>query len=355
MPGVYPLESNEDYLRLGEQIGASAVWVPDHLLGIYHPELWADEPYAEVVPDPDGYFDPFCMLTALGQKTPITLGVAVTDSARRRAVDVARSALSVHHLCRGGMHLGVGCGEAESLLPFGYPFDKPVGRFEEFLRELRHILDTGEMPGGGCGRIGLPLESEHGKPKVWVAGHGPRMLRLTGQYGDGWLPAWRMSSAEYGEKKEIIARHAREADREPPISGLLAPMIMGESRAQLIEYFEKNPLSKLTALFIPGEVWEPYGIEHPAGRESRGLIDVIIHELDADELRALAPRIPIELLDDYYIVGGPTEMYDQLAAYRDAGCEHLVLSVVPSTVGGEEGIDRSVSALKDLLGRLAGD
>ena len=241
----------------------------------------------------------------------------------------------------------------ESLVPFGYPFEKPVGRFEGFLSELRHILDTGRLPGGGCGRLGLPLESEHGRLKVWVAGHGPRMLRLTGQYGDGWLPAWRMSPAEYREKKETVARHAREADREPPISGLLTPMIMGESRAQLLEHMEKHPLSKLAALFIPGEVWESYGMEHPSGRESRGLVDVIIHELDADELRGLAPRIPIELLDDYYIIGGPMEMYDQLAAYRDAGCEHLVLSVLPSATGGEEGLAQSVRDLKGLLGRLA--
>ena len=353
MPGVYPLESNEHFLRLGEQIGACAAWVPDHLLGTFHPDLWADEPYSEVVPDPDAHYDPFCMLAAMGRQTSLTLGIAVTDSTRRRAVDVARSALSLHHLCRGGMHLGVGSGEAESLVPFGYPFDKPVGRFEEFVRELRHILDTGGMPGGGCGRVGLPLESALGKPKVWVAGHGPRMLRLTGQYGDGWLPAWRMSAAEYARKKEIVAGHAREAGREPPIAGLLAPMIMGESRAQLHDYLEENPISKLAALFIPGQAWEPYGIEHPAGPESRGLVDVIIHELDAEELRALAPRIPIELVDDFYFTGGPMEMYEQLAAYRDGGCEHMVLSILMSPFEGEEGVDRSVTALKELSHKLA--
>ncbi|MBW2362644.1 MAG: LLM class flavin-dependent oxidoreductase, partial [Deltaproteobacteria bacterium] len=97
----------------------------------------------------------------------------------------------LHHMCRGGFNLGVGSGEAESLVPFGYPFDKPVGRCEEFLAELRCLLDTGRMPQGGPGRIGVPLESAMGKPKLWVAGHGPRMLRLTGQYADGWLPAWR--------------------------------------------------------------------------------------------------------------------------------------------------------------------
>ena len=353
MPGVYPVESCEQFLRLGEQIGSSTIWVPDHLFGAFHPDIWPDEPYAEVTPDSDGYFDPFCLLAALGQQTPLALGISVTDSVRRKAVDVVRSALTVHHLSRGGLYLGVGSGEAESLLPFGYPFDKPVGRFEAFLRELRHILDTGEVPGDGCGRIGLPLESEHGKPKIWVAGHGPRMLRLTGQYGDGWLPAWRMSPAEYAEKRDRIAQHAREADREPPISGLLAPIAIGESRAQLFDYFDENPLSKLAAIFIPGERWEHHGLEHPAGRESRGLIDVIIHELDPDELRALAPRIPFELIEEFYFIGSPTELYEHLAAYGHAGCEHMELGIMMNPLAGEDGLEQNVIALKELQSRLA--
>ncbi|MAG33579.1 MAG: LLM class flavin-dependent oxidoreductase, partial [Deltaproteobacteria bacterium] len=48
MPGVYPVESCEQFLRLGEQIGSSTIWVPDHLFGAFHPDIWPDEPYAEV-------------------------------------------------------------------------------------------------------------------------------------------------------------------------------------------------------------------------------------------------------------------------------------------------------------------
>ena len=35
----------------------------------------------------------------------------------------------------------------------------------------------------------MDLNAPKGKtPEVWIAGHGPRMLRLTGEYGDGWYP-----------------------------------------------------------------------------------------------------------------------------------------------------------------------
>ncbi|BBX04744.1 hypothetical protein BST36_08295 [Mycolicibacterium moriokaense] len=38
-----------------------------------------------------------------------------------------------------------------------------------------------------------------GPPTVWVDGQEPRMLRLAGTYGDGWVPAWPMSPSDYGE------------------------------------------------------------------------------------------------------------------------------------------------------------
>ncbi|MGI9146960.1 MAG: hypothetical protein ACR2IK_10480 [Chloroflexota bacterium] len=54
--------------------------------------------------------------------------------------------------------MGIGSGEAENLVPFGYPYERPVAVTEAFLQILRHLLDTGRMP-FGPGRIGLPLES----------------------------------------------------------------------------------------------------------------------------------------------------------------------------------------------------
>ncbi|MGI9146959.1 MAG: LLM class flavin-dependent oxidoreductase [Chloroflexota bacterium] len=54
---------------------------------------------------------------------------------------------------------------------------------------------------------------EQGQPRVWVAGHGPRMLRLTGQYGDGWLPFFPMSPSEYRHARSVVEAHASRAGR----------------------------------------------------------------------------------------------------------------------------------------------
>ncbi|MBW2360080.1 MAG: LLM class flavin-dependent oxidoreductase [Deltaproteobacteria bacterium] len=353
---MHPFESNLEALRMAEALDVDSLWLPDHLLGLDHPELRAESPYAQMVEDPDGWLDPFCVSTALAMQTELPLGINVTDGTRRRAPDVARTALTLQHMCRGGFNLGVGSGEAESLVPFGYPFDKPVGRLEEFLVELRCLLDTGRMPQGGPARTGIPLESGMGKPRIWVGGQGPRMLRLTGQYADGWLPAWSMEPRDYAAKRSVIARHAEAAGRRTPECGLFRTIFLGESRERLAEALERQPIAKLNALFIEGALWERHGIEHPAGAHSRGLVDVVVYDLDAEELRALAPRIPFELIEEFYTFGNADEVAQRFETYGPAGLEHLVLAVGMGILGGGEAeIERCTAEfarLRKMLGEI---
>jgi phthiodiolone/phenolphthiodiolone dimycocerosates ketoreductase len=226
-----------------------------------------------------------------------------------------RTTLTLHQLCRGGFHLGVGAGEAENLLPFGYDFSTPVADLEGFLIELRALLDRGVMPSGSSGRVGLPLQRDDlGPPKVWVAGHGPRMLRLTGEYGDGWVPAWPMSPSIYGERRRTVAEHADRAGRPMPECALHIGVIIGESRKHVAELMEQDPLGKLCALLSSAEVWAKYGMLHPSGDRCRGLVDLIYHDLDPEQLRALAPTIPFELVEEFMFIGNASEIADRSAA-----------------------------------------
>ena len=209
------------------------------------------------------------------------------------------------------------------------------------------------MPGDRSGRTGIPLESEMGRPKVWVAGHGPHMLRLTGQYGDGWLPAWHMEPEDYAAKRAIVANHAEAAGRPAPESGLLRGVILGESKEHLAKLFDREPLSKLFALFIEGDRWEHYGVEHPLGPDSRGFIDMIVHDLDPEMLRDLAPKIPFELVDDHIFCGNAEEVFARFAPFADVGLEHAVLTLSMGTVGGRPEIEAFMTQLARLPAMLA--
>jgi phthiodiolone/phenolphthiodiolone dimycocerosates ketoreductase len=327
---MFPSATAAFAVSQADELGLDSLWTIDHLMGTVHPDLW---PVPES--DPDGYLDPFCLIAALGQSTAIPFGTCVTDSLRRGAADMARTALSLNHLCRGGFKLGIGSGEAENLIPFGYSFERPVGRTEELLPKLRQLLDDGTYP-GTHGRMGLPLENETGRPEIWLAAHGPRMLRLAGQYADGWIPAFISSPEQYASKREIMAGHAAAAGRPVPQCGLQPFTILGESKARLQEMFEAEPVAKLFALFREGEHWERHGLEHPLGNESRGFVDVVVHDLDPEMLRDLAPRIPFELLEDVIFMGNAQEIAEQLAPFGPAGLEHLIVANMTGIVGGAE-------------------
>ena len=295
LPSQFPFGSTVQMLEVYEQVGFDSYWSPDHILGVFHPGLWSEIPLSDLAADPDAFYDPFCYGAVVGTMTDKPFGISVTDATRRGAADLARTALTLNDLNPGGFILGIGSGEAESLVPFGYPFDKPVSILADVLRDLRSLLDTG-LHGRRRGRAAWACRSKpraRGKPPVWVAGHGPRMLRLTGEYGDGWIPAWWMTPEEYGAKREIIAGHAAAAGRPTPECSLLPFVLFAESADAAAEMFEREPLGKLFGLFAMGHMWEAHGLEHPLGNDSKGFVDVIIHDLDPDELRDIAQDHPV--------------------------------------------------------------
>ncbi len=93
------------------------------------PRCGSDIPLSDLAADPDAFYDPFCYGAVVGTMTDKPFGISVTDATRRGAADLARTALTLNDLNPGGFILGIGSGEAESLVPFGYPFDTPGRRF----------------------------------------------------------------------------------------------------------------------------------------------------------------------------------------------------------------------------------
>jgi len=352
--GQHPFEGTAMQLQLAEAIGAESVWFPDHILGVFHPGLWSDMAYSKMAADPDAFYDPFVISGVIGTMTDKAVGISVTDTARRKAADLARTALTLQHMVPGGFILGVGSGEAESLVTFGYDFSTPVGECEKVLHELRSLLDTGRMPAemGLAGRMGVPLESAKGKPQVWVAGHGPRMLRLTGQYGDGWIPAWPMTAEEYGEKGRTIDEWAAKSGRTCATKSMLPFVVLGESKEYIADLMEKDPLGKLFALFCPADRWAKHGYKHPFGDDCKGFIDLIIHDLDPEELRALAPGMPFELVEEVVFMGNADDVAERMSGYAANGMNHVVLANLTGVVGGMDEIEANLPQFIQLKGML---
>jgi phthiodiolone/phenolphthiodiolone dimycocerosates ketoreductase len=230
--------------------------------------------------------------------------------------------------------LGIGSGEAENIVPFGYPFKRPVGTLEEFLIEARSLLDNGTMPGELRGTLGLPASAPgKGKLPIWVAAFGPRALRLAGTYGDGWISVF-VDPETFQSQREVVNQHAAEAGRPPPPARCWLIAVMGESREEVAARLEAEPLAKLIAMLAPAEVWTAFGLEKP-GAGTAGYRDVLLHDLDADELARVAPAIPLEMVEaSGVLVGNASEIAARLAPYREASVEALTIANFSGFVGG---------------------
>jgi phthiodiolone/phenolphthiodiolone dimycocerosates ketoreductase len=140
-----------------------------------------------------------------------------------------------------------------------------------------------------------------------------------------------------------------------PECGVFGLAVFGESRDRLAEMFDEAPLGKLIGLFAMGDVWERHGLTHPLGNDSKGYIDVVIHGLDPDDLRDIAPTIPFEMVEETLWVGNTEELVAQFEPFARAGAEHVVLANATGVVGGMEEImarGAELPALRAALGEL---
>jgi alkanesulfonate monooxygenase SsuD/methylene tetrahydromethanopterin reductase-like flavin-dependent oxidoreductase (luciferase family) len=185
-----------------EELGFDSAWVMDHAL--------IETPAGRVT----GH-DPMVLLAVAAARTRrIGLGTLIACTAFRPPGQLAREAATLADASAGRFVLGIGAGwhrpEFDAL---GYPFDHLVSRFEERVTAVRRLL-AGE-------RVTLQGRDFHLReaetiatappPPIWIAGQGPRMLRLAARLADGWNLAWGgpdpgwLAEALAGLRRELAA------------------------------------------------------------------------------------------------------------------------------------------------------
>jgi phthiodiolone/phenolphthiodiolone dimycocerosates ketoreductase len=155
------------------------------------------------------------------------------------------------------------------------------------------------------------------------------MLRLTGQYGDGWYPTGTMTPEQYATKLGVIQAAARATGRDPgrimpafQVNIVAAPTER-EARALL-----DHPMIRYLALLLPASTWVESGHDHPFGRDYRGFADYMPEQFSEAELRAAMSAVPVEDLAATGLVWGtPDHIIARLGEYVDAGLRYLVPSL----------------------------
>ncbi len=173
------------------------------------------------------FLDTWTLLTWVAAQTEtVRLSANVLNLPLRPPAIVARAAASLDLLSGGRFELGLGAGAFwDAIEAMGGPRRSPgeaVDALSEAIDVIRAIWDVSE-------RGGVRVDGEHYRVwgakrgpepahdiSIWLGAYKPRMLRLTGEKADGWLPSLGyMKDGDLERSNRTIDEAATDAGRDP--------------------------------------------------------------------------------------------------------------------------------------------
>lgn len=347
--------------RLARAAGFDAIWTVDHFQGWFPQQLWNRDMAWMAGPGttPHAYFDYQALVGYLAKRAGrLHVAIGVTEALRRHPALLAQTAMTWSHMTQSPPILGIGAGERENNVPYGIEFDRPVGRLGEALQIIRHCFDSrGPFDFSGeffvLDKAMMDLSPAPGRrPQIWIAAHGPRMLRLTGQYGDGWYPTFPMEPDTYADLLTVIRDTARSFGRDPKaiVPGHQIVAVIGRTEAEARRYLDAKVMRFLT-LLAPAALWKANNVEHPLGPDFRGIVDFIPSEHSSDEIVAAMAKVPTDIVAENVLWGTPERIRHSLETQIDAGLRHIVVSPASAAVSRRSAL-HSVGALVSILRRV---
>jgi phthiodiolone/phenolphthiodiolone dimycocerosates ketoreductase len=307
-----------------------SIWLPDHLVSLWPDAIWTPEftDLATTSPSPHRHLDAFAVAAAAAAVTKTTpIVTTVVDTARRHPAMIAQTALTIDHVAKGRFILGLGSGEMENTVPYGFDFATPVSRFEEALQVIRLLWES-DRPVDFEGRFyhlhhaRMDAEPYDGKfPQIWIGCSGPRMLEIAGRQAEGWMPVGSFTVDGYVKMLAAMRRSAERAGRDPAAittAGFITCLI-GEPD-ELAEMVQA-PLVKAFLLQVRGDYMRELGFAHPLGEDWKGIHDInpvaltrariidFLGKVDPKSVLGVAPH------------GTPKEVARIIKGYVDAGMQ----------------------------------
>ena len=306
---------------LCEKLGFDSIWYPDHFVGGNPASMWLEA---------------YTTMTLMGTNTSrVLVGPAATDVLRRHPATVAQTLATLDHITGGRVIVGIGAGEAMNLLPYGIPLNNLYGKLREALNIIRMLWTADHTePASFEGRFYnlkdafLQVRPVGRSPPIYLGAFGPKMLELTGELADGWMPFSHTPETYRQCLDGPIRKGAEKVGRslseiEP---ALLPPTQISrdhDKARQQIEAASKRFLVLLPSIL---KMIDPKA-EHP------GAPYTLVHwmsRLSKDEMKVisdLAEKIPAETALKTVIWGTPEDCIGQIESFVQSGCRHFIFGV----------------------------
>ena len=172
------------------------------------------------------FFDTWTLLSYAAARTErIRLVTDVANLPLRPPAVLAKSAASLDVLSGGRVELGLGAGGFwDAIVAAGGPRRDPKEAVDALVEAIGILRDSWDSS-SAINRSGphYDIRGFHPGPPpahrigIWLGAYGPRMLRVTGQLADGWLPSLGdyLSQEEALLGQQVIDEAARAAGRNP--------------------------------------------------------------------------------------------------------------------------------------------
>ena len=307
-----------------------SIWLPDHMVSFWPESIWSPEftDLATVSASPHRHLDAMVVAGAAAVLTKnVPIATSVVDTVRRHPSLLAQSALTIHHLSRGRFILGVGSGETENTVPYGFDFAKPVARFEEALRVIK-LLWASDGPVDFSGQFytlrhaRLDTEPYEGRyPPIWAGGSGPRIMGIIGRHCDGWWPAGAYSPDDYAAKLKVVRDSAEQAGRDPLAitPAMIWTCLIADDDAELAEILEAPLIRAYYVMSTPAAKMRQFGFEHPLGDDWRGYQDITPEALPRERVLAMLKKVSIDSLLAIVPHGSSKQIARILKGFIEAG------------------------------------
>jgi alkanesulfonate monooxygenase SsuD/methylene tetrahydromethanopterin reductase-like flavin-dependent oxidoreductase (luciferase family) len=307
---------------LCEKLSFDSVWYPDHMVG-GDPSLQWPEIYTT--------------LTMVGiNTTKVVVAPLATDCLKRHPSVIAQSLATIDTIIGGRTALGIGAGEAMNLTPYGIPIDNLYRKLKEAIQIIKLLwtADHNNLASfkGEFFRLDnaflqmKPVQRPH--PPIYIGAFGPRMLKMTGELGDAWIPFSHTPETYAKCLNGPIKEGAEKAGRslseiEPAFLGATSISNDHEQARRDIERAAKRFLVLLPSVL---QMVAPQ-IKHPGNPHT--LVHWMSH-LKTEDMKVIseiAEQIPPDLALKTVFWGTPDDCIGQVEGFVKAGCRHIIFGL----------------------------
>ena len=300
------LESILEETRTCERNRLDGVWFPDYEAPLAKwPELYVT-------------------LSAIAAQTEVLrFGSLITDVVRRHPLVAAHAFASLSHMAPGRVILGLGAGAGTTQYPFGISLDHSVSKLAEGIRVIKALWGARDSKVDFTGKYfslknAQPPMFPLNEVPIYIASYGPRMIELTAELADGWLPESHTPET-YSKTLRVIHEKMKGLGRDSrTLHGCCA-----------LVFYPWEPDEKAFTRIL--RTAKRYLADYPdiqwaagAGNDHPGLRTHQI-EQNPELLESLAEKVPDALAESTLVYGSVSQCYERLNKMRDAGCSEVIL------------------------------